>query len=245
MKHKIELLKQKIESIKPKLELIKTILTWSIVALSVIMVIFTIFTVTTLNREDRGIFGFKFLIVTSDSMKKTDFDAGDLIFIKKIKDPSTLQPGDIISFISTNPDNAGSIVTHKIRRLAEDSRGNPGFVTYGTSTDTDDERIVLYKNVIGLYRGRIPDAGYFFSFLRTPLGYVLCILIPFLLLIGSQAYQTIQLLRENKKEEREQMENELEKLRLEQEKNEQMIAELQKLAQNLKKELDETNTDTE
>ena len=47
-------------------------------------------------------------------MSKTDFDAGDLICVKKI-DPDDLEVGDIISYVSEYAGNYGSIVTHKIR----------------------------------------------------------------------------------------------------------------------------------
>lgn len=224
---------------KQKIELLKTILTWVVVAIAATMVVFTIFSLTTLNREDRNIFGWKFLIVTSDSMSKTDFDAGDLIFVKAVEDPSTLVEGDIISYRSTNSANFGGIVTHKIRRLTEDARGNPGFVTYGTTTDTDDEKIVLYENVVGLYRGKIPNLGHFFAFLRTPVGYIFCILAPFAILIAMQGVQALQIFREHKKTERELLDEEWAKLREEQTKNEQTIRDLQKMVRYLEQKLAE------
>ena len=99
---------------KKALKIIKNTLTWMIVALAVCIMIFTIVSVNTFDRNDRNIFGYKAFIVRSDSMSKTDFSAGDLVFTKNV-DPSTLQVGDIITFQSTNKDNYGEIVTHKIR----------------------------------------------------------------------------------------------------------------------------------
>ena len=87
---------------KKTLKIIKTVLSWAVVAMAIVMVIFTVFAVTTLDRYDRNLLGWKFLIVTSDSMSKTDFDAGDLIFVKSLEDPSILKEGDIISYRSTN-----------------------------------------------------------------------------------------------------------------------------------------------
>lgn len=52
------------------------------VALAVGMMIFTIISVSTFDRADRNLFGYKAFIVLSDSMKKTDFDAGDLVLGK-------------------------------------------------------------------------------------------------------------------------------------------------------------------
>ena len=81
---------------------------------AVAMMIFTIISVTTFDRNERSLFGYQMFIVRTDSMKATDFDAGDLIFTKRV-DPATLQEGDIIAFRSTNPENFGEVVTHKIR----------------------------------------------------------------------------------------------------------------------------------
>lgn len=72
---------------KKALNIIKTTAVWLVVALAVSMMIFTVVSVTTFNRNDRALFGYKMYIVNSDSMAKTDFNAGDLIFAKEV-DPS-------------------------------------------------------------------------------------------------------------------------------------------------------------
>ena len=111
------------------------------VIFAVLMTIFTIISVNTFNRNDRQIMGYKLYIVNSDSMSATDFNAGDLIMVKEV-DPETLEEGDIISYISQDNDSFGETITHKIRKKTTDARGNPGFVTYGTTTGVDDETIV-------------------------------------------------------------------------------------------------------
>ena len=141
---------------------------------SVGIMIFTIVSVLTFNRTDRSLFGYQFYIVLSDSMKATDFAAGDLVLSRSV-DPSTLQEGDIISYISTNEENYGETVTHKIRSIVTTETGDPGFVTYGTTTDTDDESIVTYEYVLGKYAFSIPKVGSFFRFLKTTPGYIICI----------------------------------------------------------------------
>ena len=115
--------------------IIKNIIVWAVALVAVGMMIFTIVSVTTFNRNDRQLFGYRAYIVLSDSMSKTDFDAGDLVLVKEVKDYSTLKEGDIISYISQNTENYGEVVTHKIRRITTDVSGEPGFVTYGTTTD--------------------------------------------------------------------------------------------------------------
>ena len=135
---------------KKTLNIVKNIFVWLLVVLAVCMMLFTVVSVSTFDRSDRSLFGFKAFIVLSDSMKATDFDAGDLVLVKEV-DPKTLKEGDIISYTSQNTSNYGETVTHKIRRLTTDANGNPGFVTYGTTTNTDDETVVTYPYILGKY----------------------------------------------------------------------------------------------
>ena len=106
------------------LNVIRSVLAWIMVVIAVCMMIFTVVSVLTFDRADRNLFGYKAFIVLSDSMSKTDFDAGDLVLVKEV-DPSTLKEGDIIAYSSQNEENYGATVTHKIRRLATDANGNP------------------------------------------------------------------------------------------------------------------------
>ena len=158
---------------KKAIGIIKTTLVWLLVALAVFMMIFTVISVTTFNRNDRDIFGYKAYIVNSDSMAKTDFDAGSLIFVKEV-DPSTLKEGDIITYISQNTESFGETITHKIRKVTTDAEGNPGFITYGTTTGTDDDTVVTYPYILGKYELALPFVGHFFNFLKTPQGYIVC-----------------------------------------------------------------------
>lgn len=214
---------------KKVLSIIKTVLVWLVVALAVFMMIFTVISVNTFNRNDRSLFGYKMYIVNTDSMSKTDFNAGDLIFVKEVDDPSTLKVGDIISYVSQNSESFGETITHKIRRLTTDAEGNPGFVTYGTTTDTDDETIVTYPYILGKYQSHIAGLGNFFNFLKTPQGYIVCIFVPFMLLILYQGINCIRLFRRYRSEQMEEMETEKAKLQEERAENAKMLAELQAL----------------
>ena len=217
---------------KKALNIISTVLVWALVVATVGMMIFTLISVNTFDQANRSIFGYKFFIVRSDSMSKTDFDAGDIVFVKNV-DPATLQAGDIVAFTSQNSHNFGETVTHKIREITTDANGDPAFVTYGTTTDTNDEAAVTYPYVLGKYTGKIPNVGTFFQFLKTTPGYILCILVPFLLLILYQGFQCIQLFRRYKKEQMEELEAERAKIEEERRQSMEMMKELQALKEQL------------
>ena len=214
--------------------IIRKIIVWAIVVFSLGMMAFTIISVTTFDRADRSVFGYSAFIVLSDSMKATDFDAGDLVIIKQT-DPSTLKEGDIISFQSPDESNYGEIVTHKIREVTTDDEGNPGFITYGTTTDSNDQGIVTYNLVIGKYQGHIPKVGTFFNFLKSVPGYFICIFTPFFILILVQARNSIKLFRKYKKEQMEEIQAEKKSLEEERVKSQAMMEQLMQMQQAMEK----------
>lgn len=207
------------------LNVIRNIVVWLIVVIAAGMMVFTIVSVSTFDRAERSLFGYKAFIVLSDSMSKTDFNAGDLVLVKEV-DPSTLQEGDIISYTSQNSSNYGEVVTHKIRKLTTDANGEPGFITYGTTTDTDDETIVTYEYVIGKYSKSIPKVGTFFQFLKSTPGYIVCILIPFLILILLEGIRCIRLFRKYKSEQQAELQAERDKIEADRAEAQRMMQEL-------------------
>ena len=71
--------------------------------------------------------------------------------------------------------------------------------------------------MLGQYAGKLPNVGTFFNFLKTTTGYIVCILVPFILVILYQGVNTVVLFKKYKKEqmadlvaEREQIEKEME-----------------------------------
>ncbi len=246
---------------KKTLNIVRTIFTWLLIIASVAMMIFTVISVNTFDRNDRSLFGLKAYIVRSDSMSSVDgdeskgyFSAGDLIFVKET-DPSTLKEGDIISYISTNTENYGETVTHMIKRLGFDADGTAGFVTYGTSTGAEDANLVTYPYVLGKYEGGIPAVGKFFMFLKTTPGYIVCIFLPFLLLIVIQGINSIRLFKKYKAEQLALLESERQKERAEldaeraamaeeRRRQEEMMQQLLKMQEAMQNNLQGTNPDT-
>lgn len=210
---------------KKVFNIVKNILVGLVLLAAIGMMVFTIFSVTTFDQNHRSIFGYKFFIVQSDSMSATDFDAGDIVFVKEV-DPTTLKEGDIIAYTSQNTSNYGETVTHKIRTVTMNENGEQGFVTYGTTTDTDDETIVTYPYVLGKYEGKLSNMGMFFAFLKTTPGYIVCILVPFLILIGYNGLNCIILFKRYKREQMEELQIEKDKLAEERRQSEAMMQEL-------------------
>ena len=227
---------------KKVLNIITKVISGCLVAFTVFMMIFTVVTVTTVDKNERKIFGVKLYIVQTDSMSLSEnnkdmdvhFNAGDIVIIGDAKDPTKLQPGDIISFISTNSVSYGETVTHMIREVQRDDNGKvEGYVTFGTNTGTNDEALVEPEYVLGIYKGKLPGVGKFFAYVKSTPGYIVCILIPFLLLILYNGMNVIRLFRQYKREQTEALEAEKAEIAAERARTEQMLLELQALKEQL------------
>ena len=227
---------------KMALSIATKVLVWIVIAVTVFMMAFTIFSTLTFDRNDRNLFGIRFYVVLTDSMSpsennkddKIHFNAGDIVMIKNVEDPKALEPGQVIAFVSQNSVSFGETVTHMIREVRTTADGQVlGYVTYGTNTGTDDEALVEPSYVLGTYAGKLPKIGYFFDFLKTTPGYIVCILVPFLLLILWQGVNTIRLFKQYKREQVADIEEERAQIAKEREESAQMLRELQALKEQL------------
>lgn len=231
---------------KKLLNIASKVVTWALVAVTVFMMIFTVVTVTTVDKNERSIFGYRFYIVRTDSMSLSEnnadmdvhFNAGDIVVIRELSEEEkrSLQSGQIIAFMSTNQDSYGETVTHMIREPKRNSEGKLlGYVTYGTNTGTNDEALVEPGYVLGTYSGKMPTVGRFFAFVKSTPGYIICILVPFLLLILYNGVNVIQLFRKYRKEQMAAMQAEKDQLEAERAENQRMMQELLALKAKLEK----------
>ena len=207
---------------------------WILIAFTVSMMVFTVFTVTTVDKNDRNVFGIKFYIVRTGSMSlsennkdmKIHFNEGDIVIIKNVKDKTALQKGDVISFMSVNEESYGETVTHMIYDVKMKDDKVIGYVTYGTNTGAIDSAIVEPNYVLGQYTGKLPGVGHFFAFVKSTQGYIICILIPFLLLILYNGLNVIRLFKQYRREQMADMQAERDKIDAERAENQRMMQEL-------------------
>lgn len=174
------------------LKIIKPVLIWVIAVIAACMAVFTVVASSTFNRADRTLFGCQALVGQANS----EFSADDVVLIKKV-DLSTLKAGDIIAYRSVSAEHYGQTVIHTIRELTTDAGGAAGFVTYSAATGVDDTSVVSYDLVFGAYQSRLAGVGGFFRFLKTVPGYLLCIFLPFVILILVQGTGIVRLYRQH------------------------------------------------
>jgi len=129
-----------------------------------------------------------YFVVLTGSMQPT-LPVGSVIAIKIIN-PNTLQIGDIICF-QTSPHEPWA--THRIINITQE-----GFITKGDANEEPDREIVKKENVIGKAVLTIPYIGYLSYFVHTPLGLILLILIPAIIIIVGEVKNIMKYRNEEK-----------------------------------------------
>lgn len=157
--------------------------------------------------EVPSFFGWKPFIVLSGSME-TQISAGDIVVVKEI-DTNELKKGDIIAFKDGN-----IVITHRIDEVTEID-GKTQYITKGDNNNTQDIGYVLPEQVEGVFKFKIARLGNIAMFIQTPLGMIVCLSIPIIIIILLQT-------ADSKKEKEElvaklnkqsKMEEEIEKLK--------------------------------
>lgn len=157
--------------------------------------------------EVPSFFGWKPFIVLSGSME-TQISAGDIVVVKEI-DTKELKKGDIIAFKDGN-----IVITHRIDEVSEID-GKTQYITKGDNNSTQDIGYVLPEQVEGVFKFKIARLGNIAMFIQTPLGMIVCLSIPIIIIILLQT-------ADSKKEKEElvaklnkqsKMEEEIEKLK--------------------------------
>jgi signal peptidase I len=235
---------------------VKDIVVWTFFALTILIMIFTIISSIFFNNkkgEDKSLFGLTFNIVLTDSMKddirkggegEGAFASGDLIIGTRVDDPSELKVGDIITFVSNNDvtteedkatyGSVGATVSHEIYDI-KIVNGQYKFYTFGTTTGNHDKSEVDFEFIRSKYSFTMPLLGHFFQFVKTTPGYIVCILVPFILIIALQIGNVVKAFRNYKREQLSEMVEERARLEEDKQKNAQMMEELLALKAELEK----------
>lgn len=145
------------------------------------------------------IFGYKPLIVLSDSMYPT-IKKGDLIFTQVV-DVKDLKPGDVITYREYEDDGKtlGTVVTHKIYDITTETDGEHAgqlkFRTYGINNQRQADGKIQYNEngemvvinmddavyapqIEGRYTSKINGLGSFIYWMQGTWGLIVCIGIP-------------------------------------------------------------------
>jgi len=124
---------------------------------------------------------YKVLIVQSGSMEPT-IHTGSVVITKPA---ITYQVGDIITYGIISKTQTPT--THRIHAIE-----NGKFVTKGDANNAPDMSSVPANRIIGKVLFSVPYAGYVVDFARQPLGFILIIGLPALMLISDEIKKIIK-----------------------------------------------------
>jgi len=117
------------------------------------------------------------MVVSSGSMIPT-LNVGDIILVRGV-DPTTVTVWTIIIFHS--PYDYPTAIVHRVIRI-DNENGQLFFETKGDNNPVADGWRVPAANLIGVYVGRVPYVGLLSLELRGPLGWILIVLLVFLII---------------------------------------------------------------
>ncbi len=178
--------------------IIGNVLIWTILVISILV---TALVFAAQGSEDGipALFGKSFLTIESPSMEPV-FMEGDLVFMTKIDDAEKkeLVKGDIITYFAPEDidgdGNSPDINTHRIYEIDHEL----GTIkTLGDNNDGKVDNYTLgYNDVIGVCSegGRVPFVGSAIKFLRSSMGFFLCVVLPLVLFFLYELYRFISIL---------------------------------------------------
>lgn len=149
-----------------------------------------------LNEEIPNVFGYKILQVMSGSMSG-EFETGDTILIKEIKEESDLKIGDVITYrIAKN-----TLVTHRIVNITKIGE-NLNYTLKGDANNVEDSEKILFSSIKGIYVKKLVLIGKIISFMQKPYGMVIIFVVPILLILYIINAERTKEIKRNKRREK-------------------------------------------
>ena len=151
-----------------------------IVALAIFVLIFSVLFLIVFSFSPLKT--FQFLRVMSGSMEP-GIKTGSVVFVKEVN-PKELKIGDIITFSVNGPI---SPVSHRIVKIVQVGN-NLKFITKGDANRTNDIDEISQSSIKGKVLFTVPYIGYISAWTKTPLGFLLLIILPALLIIINEIF---------------------------------------------------------
>lgn len=122
---------------------------------------------------------YKLLIVESGSMEPA-IKTGSVVIVKPV---DNYKAGDIITFEDSGKDRT---TTHRVLDI-EVVSGKTYYITKGDANNAEDSNKVSENKIIGKVLTSIPYAGYILATAKEPIGFVLLVIVPCVMIILEEA----------------------------------------------------------
>ena len=182
--------------------IVGNVLIWVFVAFSLLI---TILVFAAQGSEDGipSVFGKSLITIETPSMEDT-YKEGDLVFMTKIDDEAkkNLKPGDIITYHAPiDIDKDGKIGDINTHRVVSNDTELLKIVTKGDNNllrdnEGDTPYTLHYSDIIGICEedDKLTGVGNVIKFLRSSLGFFLCIVLPLILFFIFELYNFLKLI---------------------------------------------------
>lgn len=172
-----------------------------VVLILMVSILVVMLSLTTKSSGVPNIFGIAPLSVQTASMEDT-INPGDLIFCDVAEDEEEYQKGDIVTFpIEINGEKV--LNTHRIVEVVKDENITY-YRTQGDNKETNpepDEELQSSSTIVAKFTGtKLAGWGNVLSFIRTQLGFFLCILLPMIIFFIYEAVRVVMNLMAYSKE---------------------------------------------
>lgn len=163
-----------------------------VVLILMVSILVVMLSLTTKSSGVPNIFGIAPLSVQTASMEDT-INPGDLIFCDVAEDEEEYQKGDIVTFpIEINGEQV--LNTHRIVEVVKDENITY-YRTQGDNKETNpepDEELQSSSTIVAKFTGtKLAGWGNVLSFIRTQLGFFLCILLPMIIFFIYEAVRVV------------------------------------------------------
>ena len=174
---------------------------WIIVVFSLLI---TVLVFSAQGNEDGvpSIFGKSLVTIESNSMEPT-YKTGDMVFMTKISDEEkmNLQPGMIITYRAPTDINQNGVIgddlnTHRIVSVDVNTKTVKTQGDNKVTNPTADNYTLGFNDIIGTCTedGKLGGVGSVVNFLRSSLGFFLCIVLPLILFFLYELYNFISII---------------------------------------------------
>lgn len=135
-----------------------------------------------------AIFNFRLFSVVSQSMTPV-YDIGDVLVAKEVE-PSKIKEGDIVSYLGTSGNFSNKVITHRVVNIEKREDGKYYYRTKGDANIVEDP-IVVEDQLYGVVVYKSVLLSLVYRIVGTQIGFFLFIIIPILVIIGSEMISTL------------------------------------------------------
>ena len=140
-----------------------------------------------LSNNNKSILGYRMFAVVTGSMEPV-YKIGDVILVKTV-DTNSLKEGDDVTYLGKEASFKDKVITHRIVKI-EKKHNIKIFHTKGVATNSEDP-VIEGNQIYGKVTRKLIVLSFFHKYSTGNTGFFLFVVIPIMLLVGTEIVQTM------------------------------------------------------